>query len=199
MIYEQLKALNPSALICRQNSTHYINKEDLQIKDFVLYRTKDNLKSPIFILLLDQFNKTDDLLLQTLKQWINLKQINVDLNFHIDFKKKDFVKNKLYIFNFFQHHSITHHSPIFDNIFIANYLIENCGSMIFIINNIKQIPKSIVSASHSIFIRNNQDIKDILAYTEPMLFPTVNLLKEDNDYIVIDRLKLWSNLSILKL
>jgi hypothetical protein len=129
-----------------------------------------------------------------LKQWINIKESNVKLDCYSNFNIGDFVKNKLYIFNKFDETLPKN----FNNTFISQKLIDRCGGMIFIIDNIKDLPKNIVSASHSIFIRNNKEVRDILVYCEPLLFYGVNLIKE-SEYIVIDRLKLWTNLSSLKI
>ena len=194
MNYEHLKALNPSALLCKLETTHYINPEDLQIRDFVISRTRDNLKCPIFILLIDSYSKSDQKLIQMLKEWINLKEGNVKIDCYSNFNNGDFTKNKLYVFNKFEESFPKN----FDNIFIAQRLIDSCGGMIFIIDNIKDVPKNIVSASHGIFIRCNKEMREILGYCEPMLFYGVNLVKE-KEYTVLDRLKLWTNLSNLKI
>ena len=194
MNFEHLKALNPSALLCKLESTHHINAEDLQIRDFVISRTRDNLKCPIFILLLDNYTKSDQKLLQMLKEWINLKEGSIKLDCYSNFTIGDFTKNKLYVFNKFERSFPKN----FDNIFISQKLIDNCGGMIFVVDNIKDLPKNIVSASHGIFINKKGEIREILGYCEPMLFYGVNLVKE-SEYTVLDRLKLWTNLSSLRL
>lgn len=167
------------------------------ITEFSMFRTRDNLIRPIFLIYSTDKERIKNII-EYLTNWISkpIKKICIDM---LDtFKEEEINKNNTYIFNLckfdiFKNESIIKNIDIHEVVTssIYNLLIDKAGPMILIADNRFSIPTIFTSVSNAIFIDN---IKSWSA----MIHLDKNYDYEKDGVLVIDDMNSWNRLSLLK-
>jgi hypothetical protein len=167
------------------------------ITEFSMFRTRDNLIRPVFIIYSTDKDHIKRLI-EYLMNWISkpIKKISIDM---LDtFKEEEINKNNTYIFNLCKFDILKNESTIKNtnineivNTAIYNLLIDKAGPMIFIADNRFSVNNMFISVSNAIFI------DDIKAWS------TILHLNNDYNYekdgvLVIDNMNASNRISILK-
>lgn len=188
-----------------------LNSLENNLNEFVLFRTRENLKRPIFSIVIgDNFTQQDTKLktkaiIDYLFIWINLSIKKITIDFLQSFQPKDIRNDKVYVFNLSSiQHIIRDESTLLninDNEIVSShfysYLIDNCGPMIFIANKLNDIPVQIRSISNAIFILPSENMETVLGGVSRHTF-NKNLEYKMDSILVFDGMNCENKLSIFQ-
>jgi len=167
------------------------------VTEFSIYRTRDNLIRPVFIIYSTNKDKIKKVL-EYLTNWISkpIKKISIDM---LDkFKMEDISKQHVYVFNMSKQEIIKEESMIKNSNVdvvvsssIYNVIVDKAGPLIFISDNRFGVPTIFTSIASAMFI------DDIKAWNHMVrLNPQYDYEKED--ILVIDYMNSTNRLSLLK-
>jgi hypothetical protein len=167
------------------------------ITEFSMFRTRDNLIRPIFLIYSTDKDNIKNIL-EYLLNWISkpIKKISIDM---LDtFKEEEINKNNTYIFNLckfeiFKNESTIKNIDVNEAITssIYNLLIDKAGPMIFIADNRFNIPTIFTSTSNAIFIDNVKSWSAMIHLNNDYIY-------EKDGVLVIDDMNSLNRLSVLK-
>ena len=180
--------------------------------EFVMYRNKDNLNRPVFIIF-SQDLSTISTIIDYLVLWINkpIKKIKIDvLN---KFNGKEINNQNMYIYNMTSSSeekiTVNKNESVFLNTdcntistsHICDYMIRNSGPMIFVINKTGVLPTKFNTISNSMFIdmSNEENVKHL----KQLLNISVTtgggdqFNKTKNEVLVLDHMNCSTKISVL--
>lgn len=167
------------------------------LTDFSIYRNRDNLQRPVFMIYstnVDRIKKILDYLII----WINMsvKKVTIDCTDKMNLNEID--KKHIFIFNMSDQQIIKNESKILNNMtnkvvtgHLITHLFENCGPLIFIGGKSDDIPSQIRSCTNAVFIDNIDDWRKLINLQQDFQY-----IKEGT--VVVDHMQCWNKLSILK-
>jgi hypothetical protein len=177
------------------NTTFYFNKEENNVSNLIVQRTKQNFGHPVFQIICDKdFNYSN--IIHFIKDISGIyksqeKIIDVTEKFYID----DIDKKTIYIINLF---NLKNNIQLNPNAFsmLLFQIIEHSAGLILISNDLDSTPKMISTRSQLVFIQNykNKNINEYL-FKAGNINSKPNCQIENMDLVCLDKLSLWTKVT----
>jgi len=178
----------------------HINREDFNIQDLFINRTKTNLGTPVFQIIaqttFDKKKLAD--ILAYIKTLTKSEQKHLQLNIGDTYSRDKFKKDVMYIID-------TRGTELKDrDIFGESILniqlrdiIEVTGGIIYITDNVKKMPALISTMSQLVFVdqekMDEREIEEVLKATSLLFYKT--RIQVQVDFLAINKLSLWTKIS----
>lgn len=178
----------------------HINREDFNIQDLFINRTKTNLGTPIFqIIAQTSFDKKKLAdILSYIKTLTRCEQKHLQLNIGDTYSRDKFKKEAMYIID-------TRGGELKDreifgeavlNIQLRD-IIEVSGGLIYITDNVRKMPALISTMSQLVFVdqekMDEREIEEVLKATSLLYYKT--RIQVQIDFLTINKLSLWTKIS----
>lgn len=188
-----------------------LNTLENDIGEFVLFRSRDNLERPIFIIILGDKTDTTEIKSKTksiidyLTVWIGLSIKKISIDLIQTYQSKDIRSDKAFVFNMStipniirdESYVLNMNLSIEASTHIYSHLIQSSGPMIFIADKLSDIPVQIRSATNASFILPSENLERVLDGASSFTF-NKNLEYKMDSVLVFDGMNCENKLSVFK-
>jgi hypothetical protein len=201
--FEKEKIVNPlippvqtSGRNLSLNQSYHINKEDSNISNLIVNRTRDIMETHVFQIIHSSLTEKQ---INNIKLYLkHILKIDKEKELIIDtigdFVDNDYKEDTLYIIN-------THNNNVLNqNItgteitsLMLKSIFEKVGGLLFISKNIDEVPKFICTTSQLVFIQKDiENLETTLALSAGIRIKNNPVI--DIDMICIDKFSLWTRI-----
>jgi hypothetical protein len=180
------------------NETNRVNKEDSNTDNLIVNRSKELMETKVFLVIhnsLEQNNIRS--IINYIKHILKIeKECESSIDTIKDFDNSIFKEDTVYIFDSLNEKLGVKNQDITGTeitSLMMKDIFEKVGGLIFIANNIKEVPKFICTVSQLVFIQKDiEDIQTTLAVSAGIKFKENSIV--DIDMFCINKFNLWTKI-----